>query len=162
MVHPRLEYVSNVWCPRRHKDIQLLEKGQHWAARYATNNYVDRSPGSVTSMLKNLKWSRLKQWRQQTRLGMLYKINNDLVDINLANIFHHSDPRTRGTQRLHQEQTQHYVLFCSFRRTDSEWNLLSMAVSSAPSPESLQSQLAQSLHNFTVLITAKVLTMTTC
>ena len=60
MVHPRLEYVSDVWCPRRHKDIQLLEKVQHWAARYATNNYADRSPGSVTSMPKDLKWSCLK------------------------------------------------------------------------------------------------------
>ena len=44
---------------------------------------------------------------------MLYKINNDLLDINLANIFHHSDPRTRGAQRLHQKQTQHYVSMSS-------------------------------------------------
>ena len=29
MVHPRLEYVSGVWCPHKHKDIQLLEKVQH-------------------------------------------------------------------------------------------------------------------------------------
>ena len=33
---------------------------------------------------------------------------------NPTSFFHHSDPRTRGTQRLHQEQTLHPDLFHSF------------------------------------------------
>ena len=40
------------------------------------------------------------------------KINNGLVDISVASFFRHSDPRE--TQRLHQEQAQHPVLFHSF------------------------------------------------
>ena len=79
-----------------------------------TDNYTGRSPGTVTSMLKYLKWTHLEHRRQQIRLGMLYKINNNLEDINPESFFRHSDPRTRGSQRLYQEQTQHPVLFHSF------------------------------------------------
>ena len=61
--------------------------------------------------------------------------------------FCHSDPRTRGAQRLHQEQTQHYDLFHSFPCTVSDWNLLPTAVSSAPSLQSFLSRLGRSLHN---------------
>ena len=38
--------------------------------------------------------------------GMLYKIDNGLVEVNPASLLHLSDPRTRGAQRLHQEQTK--------------------------------------------------------
>ena len=37
-----------------------------------------------------------------------------ITDINPESFFRHSDPRTRGSQRLYQEQTQHPVLFHSF------------------------------------------------
>ena len=36
----------------------------------------------------------LEHRRRQIRLGMLYKINNGLVDINSASFFRISDPRT--------------------------------------------------------------------
>ena len=50
LVRPTLEYASAVWDPYKQKDAQLLENVQRRAARYM-NNYTDRSPGSVTSML---------------------------------------------------------------------------------------------------------------
>ena len=140
MVRPTLEYSSAVWDPQQQKDIRLLEKVQLGAARYVTNSYTDRSPGTVTSILEYFKWTSLEHQRQQIRLGMLYKINNGLADINPENFFRHADSRTRGSQRLYQEQTQHPVLFHSFfPRTVSEWNLLPTSVSSAPSLESFQS-----------------------
>ena len=41
-----------------------------------------------------------------TRLGMLYNINNGLVDIApTSRFFRYSDPWTRGAQRLYQGQT---------------------------------------------------------
>ena len=142
MVRPTLEYATAVWDPQKQKDIRLLEKVQLGAARYVTNNHKDRSPGTVTSILEYFKWTSLEHQRQQIRLGMLYKINNGLAvaDINPENFFKHADSRTRGSQRLYQEQTQHPVLFHSFfPRTVFEWNLLPTSVSSAPSLESFQS-----------------------
>ena len=99
-------------------------------------------------MLEYLKWTSLEYQRQQICLEMLYKINNSLVDINPESFFRHSDPRTRGSQRLCQEQTQHPVFFHSFfPHTVSEWNLLPTSTSSAPSLESFQSRLSCSTHN---------------
>ena len=54
----------------------------------------------------------------------------------------------RGVQRLHQEQTQHHVLFHSFfPHTVSEWNVLPTAISSAPSLESFQSRSQSQPHD---------------
>ena len=52
MVRPTLEYASAVWDPHERKDIQLLEKVQGRGVRYVTNNYTDRSPDIVTSMIE--------------------------------------------------------------------------------------------------------------
>ena len=46
------------------KYIRLLEKVQRRAARYVTNNYTDRSPGTVTSMLEYLKWKSLEHRKE--------------------------------------------------------------------------------------------------
>ena len=155
LVRPTLEYASAVWDPYKQNDAQLLENVQRRAARYVNNNYTDRSPGSITTMLENLKWTSLEHRRRQIRLGMLYKIKKGLVDINPGNVFHHADRRTRGAQRLHQEQIQHPALFHSFfPRRVSEWNHLPNSISSAPSLESFQSRLGRSLHKLQpVLIT---------
>ena len=46
-----------------------------------------------------------------------------------ASFFPRSDPRTRGAQRLHHEQTPHDVLCHSFfPPTVSDWNLLPAAI----------------------------------
>ena len=71
MVRPTLEYTPAVWDPYTQREAQLLEKVQRRAARYVNNNYTDRSPGSVTSMLEYLKWTSLEHRRRQIRLGML-------------------------------------------------------------------------------------------
>ena len=55
--------------------------------------------------------------------------------MNPVSFFHHSNPKTRGAQRLHQEQAQHPVLFDSvLPHTVSELNLLPMAISYLFSP----------------------------
>jgi len=134
------------------------EKVQEWAARYVTNNCMDRSLLSVTSMLGNLKWSSLEQWKWQTCLGMLYKIN-----INPASFFHLSDSKTRGAQRLHQEHAQHLVLFHSFfLHTVSEQNLLTTAISSAPSLKSFPTWLGCNLHNLQPVPTSRWTSRRSC
>ena len=97
---------------------------------------------------RNLKWTSLEHRRRQIRLVMLCKINKGLVDISPASFLRHSDPRTRGTQRLHQEQTQHPVLSRAFfSRTVSEWSRFPASISTASSLESFQNRLGRSPHN---------------
>ena len=96
MARPTLEYALAVWAPHKQNDIQLLERVQRRAARYVTNNYTDRLPDTVTSQLENLKWTSTEHRRRQICLGMFYKINDGLVDINPASF---STTPTLGPQK---------------------------------------------------------------
>ena len=100
MVSPTLEYASCVWDPHRQEDIQTLKNVQRQVARYACNNFTERQPGAITSMLENLKWDSLEQRRLHNRLGMLYRIQNGLVDINSTTLCPPLDPRTRGAKKI--------------------------------------------------------------
>jgi hypothetical protein len=62
------------------EDKNRIEMVQHRAARYVVNRYHNTS--SVTSMLKDLKWSTLEERRQRVRLVLMYKIVNGLVKID--------------------------------------------------------------------------------
>ncbi|KAL8591597.1 hypothetical protein ACOMHN_030483 [Nucella lapillus] len=81
MVRPTLEYASTVWDPHTRQDIDLLEKVKKRAARFACNCYFERAPGTVTDLLRKLQWDSLETRRHHNRLGMLYRIENGLVDI---------------------------------------------------------------------------------
>ena len=84
MVRPVLEYASTVWDTTDAGDIADLEMVQRRAARFVHNNYTDRTPGCVTDMLNTLRWEPLSQRRANSRLIMLYRIMNNLVDINAS------------------------------------------------------------------------------
>ena len=51
-------------------------------ARYVCNDYGRTS--SVTSMLKNIGWEQLEERHAKSRVTMLHRIVNDLVDIPAA------------------------------------------------------------------------------
>ena len=55
---------------------------QRRAARFICNNY--RCEASVTTMLDEFGWRSLKQRRADQRLIMLYKIVNNLVEVDLS------------------------------------------------------------------------------
>ena len=93
MVHLSLEFASTAWDPHKQKDAQLLEKVQRRAARYACNNFRDRTPSTVQALLE---WNSVEQRRLHNQFQMLYWINNGLVDIDLTSFCHYADPRTRG------------------------------------------------------------------
>ena len=59
--------------------VNRLEMVQRRYARYVCNDYGRTS--SVTSMLKNIGWEQLEERRAKSRVTMLYRIVNDLVDI---------------------------------------------------------------------------------
>ena len=73
LVRPILEYGSSVWDPQSILLQDELEKVQKRAARFVAGNYVDYETGSMTGILKNLKWESLKKRRKDSRLIMLYK-----------------------------------------------------------------------------------------
>ena len=67
-------------------------------ARFVTGNYIDYETGSMTGILKQLKWESLKKRRKDSRLIMLYKglkgtasiPTNDLVPPIRCTRNHHS------------------------------------------------------------------------
>ena len=143
MVRPVLDYASTVWDPVHQGDIAALEMVQRRAARYVFNNYTDRTPGCVTTMLDKLKLEPLVERRATNRLLMLYKINNGLVDIDPTNLLKKSDRRTRGTHKFYQEHSNHPVLHNSFLpRTIRLWNSLPSSLTETPSLEQFKAGLS--------------------
>ncbi|KAL8570711.1 hypothetical protein ACOMHN_039146 [Nucella lapillus] len=136
MVRPTLEYASTVWDPHTRQDIDLLEKVQKRAARFACNCYFERAPGTVTDLLRKLQWDSLEIRRHHNRLGMLYRIENGLVDIPPSTLYRPSHSRTSGrnSTAIFQEHSKHPALHNSFvPRTVREWNKLSTETTTAPS-----------------------------
>ncbi len=96
LVRPIVEYASPVWDPYTRSQILQLESVQRRAARFVYNNFHDRDPGAVTSMLTNLGWESLEQRRAKARAISMYKITNNLVDVPTASVLIPADTRTRG------------------------------------------------------------------
>ena len=135
-INPTLEYAASIWDPHQKADIDKLQKVQRRGARFVLNNYVDRSPGCVTSMLQSLGWVPLADRRRELRLIMLFKIQHQLVDLTPGPILRPSDRRTRGDQRLHQPSAPQTVYKYSFYpRTIQDWNRLPVAVTDMTSLE---------------------------
>ena len=146
-MRPVLEYASVVWDPSLQKDKDKLEKIQKTAARYATNNYTQRTPGTVTSLLQQLQWESLEDRRSVARLQMLYKVNHQLVDLDPKKFYKPGDSRTRGN-RLYQERLDHPSHFNSFfPRTLRQWNHLPSSTTTAPSLEVFRARIGCSPHN---------------
>ena len=139
MTRPVLEYAAPVWDPTSQQAITALEKVQRRAARYVHNDFKDRTTGCVTKMLKDLNWDSLEERRRQSRLGMLFKIQNGLVDLDKETYMTEGDSRTRGARKLYQERTTHKVLYNSFfPRTVRQWNSLPTWITDTASLETFQ------------------------
>ena len=82
IIRPTLEYCGTVWDPFTLYASNVLEMVQRRAARWVLRSYHNTS--SVTAMLKSLGWRDLSQRRVDSRLIMIYKIINNLVDIDRA------------------------------------------------------------------------------
>ena len=78
-VRSTVEYASPVWDPHTGKNVKRLEQVQRSCARYVTSDFKRES--SVTAMIQNLQWQSLQSRRLLSRLHMMYRIKNDLVDI---------------------------------------------------------------------------------
>ena len=84
MIRPILEYASAIWSPYTQRNIDLVEAVQRRSLRFIFNNY---SPyANVTKMLKRIDIKSLAERRNESKSIYLYKIVNDLVEINTDDI----------------------------------------------------------------------------
>jgi hypothetical protein len=94
MVRPKLEYSSPVWDPCRQKHVNKLEMVQRRAARFVANKPHRRhDTTSVTDLVHQLKWQPLQQRRTNSRVTMMYRITQNMVDVPAQ---YHPAPKTRG------------------------------------------------------------------
>ena len=96
LVRPQIEYASTIWDLFPQGNQNKTEMVQRRTACFACNNY--RHKASVTSMLDELCWCSLKQQRADQRVIMLYKIVNNLVEVDLSKEL---IPRTRHSRNSH-------------------------------------------------------------
>ena len=80
LVRPHLEYCCPVWDPYTTRNINHLEEIQHRAARFVVHNYSWET--SRSTLASALSWPTLEQRRAEARLTTMYKITNNLLDIN--------------------------------------------------------------------------------
>ena len=66
------------------KHTHVVEMIQRKAGRFCMSNY--RRKSSVTEHIKPLGWDSLQLRLQQPRLSLMYKLSNNLIDINLENL----------------------------------------------------------------------------
>ncbi|XP_072028158.1 uncharacterized protein [Amphiura filiformis] len=78
-IRPTVEYAATSWDSHTQRNTSKLEQVQRSSARYVMSDYSKYS--SVSTMLKHLGWTSLQERRLQSRLHMMYKISNNLVDI---------------------------------------------------------------------------------
>ena len=82
LVRPLLEYACSVWDPHTASDTHKIEMVQRRAARFVTRNYK-KSPGTMTNILHQLEWPTLEQRRLESRLTVMFKIQQNLIAISI-------------------------------------------------------------------------------
>ena len=114
-VRPKLEYSSSILDSHEKKDIKNIEMVQHRGARFVTNTPHHRHSGehtSVTDIIKDLDWTSLKERRTISRLVMMYRVTNNLVEIpSDCHPQIRSRQATRGNQREYQRLTPNVEAF---------------------------------------------------
>jgi len=130
---PSIEYCSAIWDPYHQTSINKLEMIQHYAARFVLNKPWQRfnqQHDSITEMLTYLKWPSLQNRRTISRLTLLFKIVNKLVEVP-----DHCQPtltpvsytRAYHPLKLAQLQSRIDVYKYSFLpKTIIQWNLLNI------------------------------------
>ena len=145
MVRPTLEYAATVWDPYQQTHIQSLESVQRRAARFVKENFYERSPGCVTTMLRDLQWESLETRRLKSRLVMMFKIKHDLIDVPATSYLTSGDARTRGSSYRQPTASRDVYKYSFFPRTIRDWNSLPEEVKGVTSIDGFKEQLAYNM-----------------
>ena len=92
-MRPVLDYGSSVWDPPGVLLQEELESVQKRIARFVTGNY-NFETGSMTGILRQLKWESLKKRRKDNRLTLLCKGKASVPTDDLI-------PKTRRCRNQH-------------------------------------------------------------
>ena len=122
------------------KNIQSIEKVLHSVARF-DNKYNQGTPGTITSLLEELKWPSLEQRRKQTRLTNLYKIVNCTLKVEIPNYFSQKERQTRNYHPLkfiNAGCRTNIYKYNFFPRSVKEWNELPETIIEAANTEAFK------------------------
>ena len=143
LVRPQLEYCSSVWDPYHQTDKATLERVQRRAARLVTGDYKRES--SVTTLINNLGWKTLEERRVASRLTLMYKIINKLVDVDIKNTpLQLLNTQTRRSLPLTYQNlrpNKNCYKYSFFSHTIPEWNSLPVSVRTSNSLNIFKSEL---------------------
>ena len=128
LVRPILEYCAPIWDPHHKKYINQIEMVQRRAARFVLGQY--QKTCSVTEMLRRLQWESLERRRKQACLVMFFKIQYELVAVQMPHFV--SRPERPRPGYPHQYQ----IPFCSteayrqsfFPKSIRLWNALPVTI----------------------------------
>jgi len=143
LVRPVMEYGAAAWDPHTQKNINKLEGIQRSAARFILRNY-ERTPGTVTGLLRQLEMETLEERRREMRLCMLFKILNDLVDVPHSDLLTIAQQRTRGSHSLKFDTLRantDTLKYSFYSRTIVDWNGLYEEVVTAQTLPSFKERL---------------------
>ena len=119
---------------------------QHRAARFVTNTPHRHSEQqtSITRVIEHLGWPLLAERRRNTRLHMLYKVINNLVEVPLE--YHpilRSPQPSRGNQRqfVRPQPEVDAFKYSFIPRTIADWNDLDEDTVVAATLDSFKRQL---------------------
>ena len=119
---------------------QSIEKVHRRAARFV-KKCNQRTPGTVTSLLEELKWPSLEQRRKQTRLTNLYKILNGTLAVVILNNFRQKKRQTRNYHPLKFVNAgcrTNIYKYSIFPRTVKKWNELPETIIEAANTEAFK------------------------
>ena len=127
MVRPKLEYAACAWNPHTEVNINKIEMVQRRAARFVYNDYSRYN--HVSQMLENLGWDTLEKRRLISQATMFYKINRNLVGIQLPDEVKKTNRTSRYVNSFSYKQLQcnnNIYKYSFYPRTIITWNNLQL------------------------------------
>ena len=150
LVRPHLEYCDTVWDPHTNNNINKLEAIQNKTARWIRRDY--RHTTSVTLLKQDIKLEPLATRRQIHRQQMIYKITNNLIDIDRNTYLHSTNRRsTRGSHnfKYHTYQAGTDIFRHSFfPRSIQEWNRLPSHIVDSPTLHTFSNRITNHLNPY--------------
>lgn len=144
-VRPILEYATTIWSPYLNKDKIKVERVQ----RFFTRMICQRCKipySSYNDRLYKLNISSLEYRRLEFDLMFLYKLLNDLLDINAKDFFYFNE--THYNTRSHSKVIRSKLPFRNLNQNNfyshrcaTTWNLLPPEIVSAPTYDVFRNRL---------------------
>ena len=158
-VRPTLEYCTAVWDPYTKQNRDKLERINIRAARFITYNYT-RTPGITSQIKKQINMDQLEKRRQAHRLTVMYKITNNIIDIDKQKYLQAA--HTLVTRNSHNKKYLTYQTSTDsykhsfFPQTIREWNRLPSHIINSPTTNTFTNKLHKRLKINTITHTNTV------